>query len=427
MATAIFSLWILWLDNFWFFAGEILIIEACLIRKINWRFWHKKGSPEKFKHEIFDAMALALILALLVRIFIVEVFVIPSTSMENTLKPGDYIFVSKLHYGPRMPVTPLSIPFTHNYIPGTNIRSYVPGVTLPVKRLKGFGDVQLGDIIVFNLPVGDTVIMGNDELDYYSLKRQGGNDSLAYAVKTQYHTLDKRQYFIKRCVALPGDNLYIDHGEIFVNNQKSVFSQKILFNYLIKTDGNEIPYQVLKDLGISYQDVKLNKKNWLYEIPLTKEQADNIAKIDGIQLVLKVEKMEGSVFNYTIFPYSIHHIWAEDYFGPFYIPEKNKTIQINIYNLPLYKRIIETYEGNKVILTNNKIFINGEEKESYTFKKNYYFMMGDNRHNSFDSRFWGVVPEDHIVGKAVFIWFSVNENEKGLRKIRENQIFKIIR
>ena len=427
IVSLIYVLWVLWLDNIWFLFGLLIIIEVFFIKKVNWRFWHKKNNPQKLKEDIIDAAVLALFLAFFIRIFLVQVFVIPSPSMEKTLLTGDYIFVSKINYGPRLPMTPLSIPFMNNYFPKTNIKSYITGVQLPYKRLKGFGKVKYGDVIVFNLPVGDTVLEGLVDEDYYKLCREGNMDSLLKNRSKIYHPIDKRQFYVKRCVGLPGDTLKIDKGNILVDGVKKPNQKNIQYNYLIKTDGSEIPFKQLNDLGISFNEIKLNKSTWLYEIPLTQESVKAIENSKGIQGLRRIEKTEGSVFNFTIFPYSIHHLWAEDNYGPIYIPEKGENIKINIYNLALYKRIISAYENNNLVVKDDKIFINGKECDSYTFKKNYYFVLGDNRHNSFDSRFWGFVPEDHIVGKAIFVWFSYEKYAKGFKAIRWDQIFKIIK
>ena len=422
-----YGLWVLWLDNYWFFSGYLIIIEIYFIKKINWRFWYKKNTPYKFKHELADTFVLALFLAIFIRTFFLEVFVIPTESMEKTLMTGDFIFVSKLHYGPRMPVTPLGIPFTHNTIPGTKTKSYLSFLKLPLKRLGGFRDIKRNDVLVFNLPVGDTVMASNPQQDYYQLKRKKSYDFNANNIKKHYHPIDKRDYYIKRCLGLPGDTLFIKQGKVFINKKYYTDPKKLQHTYYVKTNDKEIPDDKLKELGVWKGDINLNKATWLYEMPLTENMARELAKYDGVQGIRKQEKVEASVFNYTIFPYSNFYLWTEDNYGPVIIPKKNDTVMLNARNICLYERIIETYEKNKPEVKNDKVFINGKQTDKYVFKKDYYFVIGDNRHNSFDSRYWGFVPFDHIVGKAIFVWFSVDRHETGLRKIRWKQLFKIIR
>lgn len=425
--SSIYCLWVLWIGNLWLFIGLLVIIEITLIKKVKWRFWKNKNNPGSLKDDMLDTAFLAIIIAVFLRTFIAGVFVIPSPSMENTLKDGDFILVSKLHYGPRMPMTPVNIPFLYNIIPGTYNRSYIKNVNFPYKRLKGFSKVKREDVIVFNLPIGDKVIARDTDIDYYAFKRQTDIANPLDSVDVLTHPIDKRQYYIKRCVGLPGDTLAVKNGQVVINGNKSLNLENIKYNYLIKTDGNEIPYNILKKLKISFDEIKLNKSTWLYELSLTESDAKEIEALPTIKGIRKVERSEGSVFNYSIFPYSIHHLWAEDNFGPLLIPKKGLTVSIDIFNLPLYRRVIEIYEGKKLRLSNDKIYINEELKNNYTFEKDYYFVMGDNRHNSFDSRFWGFVPENHIVGKAIFVWFSYNKRERGLKSVRWNQIFKIIK
>jgi signal peptidase I len=426
ISASLYTLWTLWLENYWFFFGLALLIEIYFIKKINWRFWHKKGQPKKLKHEIADAFAIAIFLLVFIKIFLFETWSVNSHSMENTAIPGDFVLISKLHYGPRMPATLLGLPLPDNIFPGAATKSYVDWLQLPYKRLKGFGKVKSGDVVTYNLPIGDTVIAGNKGHDFYKLKRQYPHQPLDNLAIVS-HPLDKRPIYMGRVVAGPGNILQIMNGDILVNQALVEQPKTIKHNYVVQLKGNINPSQLAEK-----SKIRLNLTDWdpsatLNQIPLTEAEAVKIEKLDLVNGLRKVVKTEGSVFNYSIFPYSIHHLWAEDNYGPIYVPKKGDSIALNMYNLPLYQRAIETYEKNKLEARNGSIYINGEEKKNYTFTQDYYFVLGDNRHNAFDSRFWGFVPADHIIGKALFIWLSINKSEEGIKRIRVHNMFNLIR
>ncbi len=453
ITTLIYILWVIWIKNFWFLFGLLIIIDVHLTKFVNWAFWKKKTESKKKNAVIewVDALIFAVIAATLIRMFFIEAYTIPTSSMEKTLLVGDYLFVSKVSYGPKLPNTPISFPFAHHTLPLTkHTKSYVEWIKKPYKRIAGFGDIKRNDIVVFNFPAGDTVVVEMQEQDYYSITRQYADElkrrdiQIGNPIKTfeeyksiareyiwdQFHItirpVDKRENYIKRCVAIPGDTLRIVHGQVYVNNNEQEQFEHMQYDYFVKTNGKQINTKYFERLNIAKDDQRYIASSSLYELPLTYENVDKLKDFTAVSSVAKYENTNINMANISIFPFDSRYPWTEDNFGPLYIPEKGVTIELNIDNLPLYERIIETYEGNKVDVKETKIYINGELVSSYTFKMNYYFMMGDNRHNSADSRYWGFVPEDHVVGKAVFIWLSLDKDKSFLSKIRWDRVFSLI-
>ena len=453
ITTLIYILWVIWIKNFWFLFGLLIIIDVHLTKFVNWAFWKKKTESKKKNAVIewVDALIFAVIAATLIRMFFIEAYTIPTSSMEKTLLVDDYLFVSKVSYGPKLPNTPISFPFAHHTLPLTkHTKSYVEWIKKPYKRIAGFGAIKRNDIVVFNFPAGDTVVVEMQEQDYYSITRQYADElkrrdiQIGNPIKTfeeyksiareyiwdQFHItirpVDKRENYIKRCVAIPGDTLRIVHGQVYVNNNEQEQFEHMQYDYFVKTNGKQINTKYFERLNIAKDDQRYIASSSLYELPLTYENVDKLKDFTAVSSVAKYENTNINMANISIFPFDSRYPWTEDNFGPLYIPEKGVTIELNIDNLPLYERIIETYEGNKVDVKETKIYINGELVSSYTFKMNYYFMMGDNRHNSADSRYWGFVPEDHVVGKAVFIWLSLDKDKSFLSKIRWDRVFSLI-
>ncbi len=430
IVATLYLLWIIWVGSEWLLLGFPVIYDLFITRKIKWLFWKKRVDGKYLsdkKADWIDAVLFALIAAVFVRIFCIEAFTIPSSSMEKTLIVGDYLFVSKLNYGPRMPMTPLSLPFTQKHLPFLNqIPSYSEAVTWPFKRLAGLSHIRRNDVVVFNFPEGDTIVPEYPGQSYYTLIRQYGREFIQNQFSLVYRPVDMRETFIKRCIGLPADTLHIIHGIVWINRNPLPVPQTMEYNYFVRTDGTPLSDEFLKEQGINRDERHYNEYNSMYELPLTIEDAEKLKELPFVKYVTRYENTHGMFATNTIYPFSSDYQWTEDNFGPFIIPAKGMTVNLTARNLPLYARIISAYEKNNLQVKNDTVYINHIPAESYTFKMDYYFMMGDNRHNSADSRFWGCVPENHIIGKAFLIWLSIDKNKKAFHNIRWNRMFKKI-
>jgi signal peptidase I len=430
-AVLIFVLWVIWIGNYWLLVGLPLFYDIYITKKVNWTFWKKRGIEKNKRSKLIewiDALIFAVVAATLIRMFFIEAFTIPTPSMEKTLLVGDYLFVSKVSYGPKLPNTPLSFPFAHNTLPLTQFtKSYLEWIKWPYKRLAGLTNIKRNDYVVFNYPEGDTIAIKIQNPSYYELCRQYGkaqvcNDEVNFG-EVMFRPVDKRENYIKRCVAIPGDKIQVIHGDAYINDVKQQLFDKLQYNYIIQTDGSGINPKVLENMGISKEDIDAAfLAEGYYRLPLSLKNAQSIKSFSNVKSIKRVEY----TFRENVFPQDSTITYNRDNFGPITIPKKDQTVQLTLKNLSLYDRVIHAYEGNDLKVKDNKIFINGKEASSYTFKMNYYFMMGDNRHNSLDSRFWGFVPEDHVVGKAVFIWLSLDKDKNWFSKIRWNRMFRII-
>ncbi|MCS6991291.1 MAG: signal peptidase I [Chitinophagales bacterium] len=362
----------------------------------------KKASKRKKSklREWLEAIVFAVVVAVIIRTFLFEAYTIPTPSMEKTLLVGDFLFVSKLHYGARIPMTPLSFPLAHNTLPLIGGKSYVTWIQLPYMRLPGFQPIRNNDIVVFNWPAD-----------------------------IPERPVDKKDNYIKRCVAVAGDTFLMVNGEIFVNGEKVPEFQGAMLDYFVTTDGPPINLKTLERLGID-PGVPMNRPGMFYFF-LTQAQAEALRKLPNVKSVTPnlQQRHDTQPLGDQIFPYDPQNFpFNLDNYGPIVIPKAGQTVTLSLNNLALYQQIITRYEGHSLDFDRKtgKIIIDGKETNQYTFRMNYYWMMGDNRHNSLDSRYWGFVPEDHIVGKAWFIWMSWNKHGNFLNKIRWTRLFSAI-
>ena len=430
--SVLYILWVIWLGNYWWLFGLIPVFDHHITRKVKWLFWkkdYKEGEKRNALLDWLDAIIFAVVVVTFINTFFFQAFKIPSSSMESSLYTGDHLFVSKLAYGPKMPQTPLTIPFTHNVIGGKE--SYSTLIQSDYKRLKGFGHVETGDYVVFAFPHGDTILTKFPADDYYTVKRAIGRQ----AAINNYGPLkarpsDKKDHYVKRCVAVAGDTLEIVNGRVHINSKPQEVWPGVQNTYNVVTTGQSLNPVLLDKLGVNFSELYFDKTLPGYpSMPLTAAMLEQVKEFPTVVSV--EENIDSYPPDYpdsylTIFPFSPDYKWTRDNFGPLWIPRKGSTVQLTKENLPLYERIIAVYEGNDLKVTGDKIFINGEEAQSYTFQQDYYFMMGDNRHNSLDSRYWGFVPEDHIVGKPALIWLSIDGNKKFPNNIRWRRFFKFV-
>lgn len=343
--------------------------------------------------EWIQALIVALITVMFVRGFLFEAYTIPTSSMEETLKTGDFILVNKFTYGARLPITPITFPFTHQTFPFTDIKSYSTLFQFNYHRLPGTSSIKRNDVVVFNYPMETTI------------------------------PVDHRIHYVKRCVALPGDKLEIKDGEIYINDSIEIRPVESQHNYIVRTQKKGLHPDTLEKFDITEGGMISAKGDYMFA--LTKEKANQLKKQNAVVEIKPYIEKKGAYSEY-IFPHHKNYSWNSDNLGPFTIPRKGDTIEVNLNTLPLYERILSVYEENIIAIKHDSVFINGKSATNYILKMNYYFMMGDNRHNSADSRFWGFVPEDHITGKAVSVLFSIDKEASLFNKIKWNRCFKSI-
>ncbi len=432
----LYLLWVIWLGNYWWLIGLAVIFDIYVTKKVKWAFWRKKtekGGKSNGWLEWLDALVFALIAATFIRMFFIEAYTIPTGSMEKTLLVGDYLFVSKVAYGPRVPETPVSFPLVHNVMPITGGESYSKIIKNDYRRLKGFSNVKRDDIVVFGFPHGDTVLKALPQDDYYQLVRINGNNR-EFTQKMYGPVVvrpnDKKDNYVKRCVAVAGDTLSVVNGNVIVNGVPQPEFEGLQSTYTVYTNGSAINPKILKEIGLTPQEVYFDPSLPGYpDLTLTKGE---LAKVKDLAIVAEIrENIDVYPPDYPdspvlLFPFTENFEWTRDNYGPLWVPAKGATVALTLENLPLYERIISVYENNRLEVKDGEIYINGEKTGSYTFKQDYYFMMGDNRHHSLDSRYWGFVPEDHIVGKPSMLWFSTNKYESFPSNIRWNRLFKFL-
>ena len=390
-----------------------------------------KKSPAR---EWIDAAVFAIVAATLIRTFVFEAYTIPTGSMEKTLLINDFLFVSKFSYGPRIPNTPLAVPFVHHTLPFIPAKSYVEWIKIPYTRWFP-APVKRNDVVVFNFPAGDTVI-NKDEFQsadpYYDVCRRLGNGNIDIGRQIILNDpddyplvirpVDKQENYIKRCIGIAGDTLQIKDQTVFLNGMAIDLPPKSETFYYVETGGQQLDETVMKEEydvdinnGEEFQQAGQNK----YRMLLTAKAKDKLLK-SGLAKNM-VKEMDTALVLNKVYPFDNIHRWTVDEYGPIWIPKKGATLTLTAENYSIYERAIRTYEKNTLEQKDGKYFINGKETNQYTFKMDYFWMMGDNRHGSQDSRYWGFVPEDHVVGKASLIWMSW---DKG---IRWNRMFNKIK
>ena len=456
IVAALYLLFLLWIESWWGLIVLPFIFDVYITKKIRWQWW--RDSPDavvRFTMSWVDAIVFALVAVYFINLFFFQNYVIPSSSLEKSLLTGDYLFVSKVSYGPRIPQTPLTMPLTQHTLPILECKSYIEWPQWEYRRVKGLGDVNVNDIVVFNYPAGDTLCSAKkyQASDYYQMCYYIGYqhypnptnpDSLApeerlgyfdkiYATGRDYikansleygeittRPADRRENYVKRCVGLPGQTLQIKDRIVYLDGVANKEPDNVQYTYRVKLK-QSIPDDLMQELGITMED--LRSLNTVGYMPLTNTAAKTLASRDDIVETISLNTAANDMDTY---PLNGNMHWTRDNYGPIWIPAKGKSIELTLENIAIYERPIKVYEKNDLQIRDGKIFINGEEAISYTFKMDYYWMMGDNRHNSADSRYWGFVPEDHIVGKPIFIWWSSDPDRGGINGVRWNRLFKLV-
>ena len=402
IATIIWSIFVYSIGGEWLYFAPLIVGDILFWETISWQFWKKKEKkPKKKKSEVrswIDAIGFAVIAATILRTFLIEAYTIPTSSMEKSMLIGDFLFVSKVAYGPRVPITPIAFPLVHHTMPIGNGKSYSEVVKLPYHRMKGLGEIERNDCVVFNWPA-----------------------------ETLGRPVDKKENYVKRCVGVPGDKIELINAQLMVNDapQEEPEGMKKQWHYNVSTKGTGLNPNILYEkYDITEGGYGRNKNE--YNLTLTNESRDAIQSFTNVSSVKRQYEKAGIYADY-IFPHDKKYKWNVDNFGPITVPAAGETVNITTENLSIYKDIIERYENNKLEVVAGEIYINDKVATTYTFAMDYFWMMGDNRHNSADSRFWGFVPENHIVGKALFVWMSWDKNAKGLKKIRWNRLFRSVK
>ena len=454
MACVLYIAFLVWIQSWWGIIVLPFIFDAYITKKINWGWWKDLEDPIlRTVMSWVDAIVFALVAVYFVNIYFFQNYTIPSSSLEKSLLVGDYLFVSKMTYGPRVPQTPLHAPLCQHTLPLGLGKSYIERVQWDYKRVSP-KKVTLNDIVVFNYPAGDTIAYNWQNTDYYRMCKelymynmdvpsnldsmsaleqyrfynqaiQVGSDYVKSATarfgKVQWRPVDRRENYVKRCVGLPGQTLEIRDHIIYLDGVANKEPDDVQYNYDVVLR-QQLPQSLIDEYGISQEDLT-SLRNY-GNMPMTaKVKAALEARPDLVESITYHKQDETEY----LYPLNGHTGWTCDNYGPIWIPAKGETIQLTMENLSVYERPIRIYEGNDLQVTDDgRIMINGKEANEYTFKMDYYWMQGDNRHNSADSRYWGFVPEDHIVGKPIVIWLSMDPDRGGLGAIRWNRLFRLV-
>ncbi|MCI6336559.1 MAG: signal peptidase I [Prevotella sp.] len=455
VVLALYIAFLVWVKSWLGVVVIPFIYDIYITKKIKWQWWKEAEKPVKFVMSWVDALVFALVAVYFINLFFFQNYVIPSSSLEKSLLTGDYLFVSKVSYGPRIPETPLTMPLTQHTLPVVECKSYIEWPHWDYRRVKGLGKVELNDIVVFNYPAGDTLcsapqyqsydyygmcysigyqlypqrpnpdsLSANDRIKYFNTLYEAGRDELrrneAEYGKIITRPTDRRENYVKRCVGLPGQTLQIKNRIVYLDGKANKEPEEVQYTYYVKLK-QHIPDEMLKDLGISMEDlVSLNTAGYM---PLTKRAVATLSKRKDLVESIRINT---DASEHDIYPLNGNMHWTRDNYGPIWIPAKGKSVNLTLDNIAVYERPIKVYEHNDLQIKEGKIYINGKEADSYTFKMDYYWMMGDNRHNSADSRYWGFVPEDHVVGKPIFIWWSSDPDRSGFGGIRWQRLFRFV-
>ena len=455
IVLVLYLLFLYWVKSWWGLLVVPFIFDVYITKKIKWQWWKEAERPVKFVMSWVDALVFALVAVYFINQFFFQNYVIPSSSLEKSLLTGDYLFVSKVSYGPRIPQTPLTMPLTQHTLPVVECKSYIEWPHWDYRRVKGLGKVELNDIVVFNYPAGDTLCSDQryQAMDYYQMcygigyqiyPERPNPDSLTAEQRIKYFNTiyeagrqairqnqaeygeiitrpaDRRENYVKRCVGLPGQTLQIKDHIVYLDGKANKEPDNVQYSYKVRLK-RHFTDEEMQEWGITMEEL-MDLNNYGY-MQMTNQTVEALKQrkdiVDSIAIVTEASELD-------IYPLNGNKHWTRDNYGPIWIPKKGESIALSLDNIAVYERPIKVYEGNDLQIRDGKIFINGQEAKEYTFKMDYYWMQGDNRHNSADSRYWGFVPEDHIVGKPIFIWWSSDPDRRGFSGVRWSRIGRIV-